>query len=190
MGVMRWITSLILILSVPLAADQPQRLVPVDQGVGDLDRLGTSLRDTQGGLRTSGEQTSLYQVVPGDAEGWSDANAPVYYRLAPGFRARVDRIDYLVVDRQGELATNVQPHQDGAFIELIPPNTVFELGPRLQAGFAQPQAIDPRADARVGLPIDARIDLRVRPQAGPAWGSPSYALPVAPSWSVPGHPTH
>ena len=102
-------------------------LVPVDQGVGDLDRLSTSLRHVETGLRTDGQQTSLFRVVPPGNDPELNGLSPLFYRVTPGVVARVNRVDYLVPISDRELGLNAQPRIDGQFIELIPADTVFDL---------------------------------------------------------------
>ena len=114
---------------------------PLDQAVADLDPLATSMRTVQVGLRSSGEQSTLYQrVLPAgepdyDRAAWVSTGLgrpqAVYYRVGPGFRARLSRINYLVRVGEKGLALNIAPRYDGEFIELIPNDTVFELNPRV-----------------------------------------------------------
>lgn len=100
---------------------------PVDQSVGDLDSLSTSLRRMEPGLLLHGEQTRLFQVV--DPLG---VDNPYFYRMGAGFRARIDRPQYLVVSKQSndrmDLDLNVTPYRAGQFLELVPPGTVWEIG--------------------------------------------------------------
>jgi len=102
------------------------RLEPVDQAVGDLDDLSTSLRRMEIGLQRHGEQTKLYRI-----EDPSEQDRPHYYRTGPGFRARLTRPEYLVVSNEengrSQLAINVAPYREGQFIELVPPGTVWEI---------------------------------------------------------------
>jgi len=100
---------------------------PVDQSVGDLDSLSTSLRRMEPGLLLQGEQTRLFQVV--DPLG---VDTPYFYRMGAGFRARIDRPQYLVVSKQSngrmDLDLNVTPYRAGQFLELVPLGTVWEIG--------------------------------------------------------------
>lgn len=158
---------------------------PVDQAVGDLDGLTTSLRNVQVGLRSTGEQTSLYQQVVAAGEPDYDRAAwvstaigqqrAVYYRIGPGFRARVSRLNYLVRVGDKGLALNIAPRFDGEFVELIPNDTVFELNPSMvdyrrlrsadsSAVRAAIPAMTPVAglvNGRVDGQINGRIDGRV-----------------------------
>lgn len=159
-----------------LSAPATAGLTPIDQGVADLGPHSTSLRRVESGLRVDGEQTSLFRLDPVDL-----SQKPTYYRVGPGFRARVDRLDYVVIDRHDpgsrrrpNLALNQQPRVDGEFVELIGPNTVFELTLRPAAARRplpepRPDArldgqMDGRLDGRIGGPIDARIDHRIQPE--------------------------
>lgn len=110
------------------------QLTPVDQAVGDMDLLSRSLRRPEVGLRQDGEQTSLFMLAPApdDFRGQamhSGGEQATYYRVAPGLRARVNRIDYLVRVGRKEYGLNIQPRVDGEFLELIPADAVFELVP-------------------------------------------------------------
>lgn len=120
---------------VAIAQQQPanQSLVPVDQAVGDLDRLSTSMRVIQPGLSPFGDRTRLYRLqtpwspyLPGATPGGMD---DTYYRIGPGVRARVDRLDYLIPLGKRNFDLNVAPRRDGQFIELAPPGTVYDLRP-------------------------------------------------------------
>ncbi len=150
---------------------------PVDQAVEDLDITARSLRQVETGLGAPGQHTQLFSA------GYDDLfEMPVYYRVEPGFVARVNRIDYLVVN-DNELRLNEAPDADGQFIELIPPNTVFELRTFDEIFAAQAASrpatrpihqldnqldnqldflLDHRADAPPML-IAERLDFRFRP---------------------------
>ncbi len=113
-------------LSMSLAAP-PEGWQPIDQGVGDLDPLGISQRQVSVGLRNNGEQTSLFQVTtPGPRSGLEQT---AQYRIGPGFRVRVERMEYLVVDREGKIQFNQAPGEDGRFLEMVGANAVYELSP-------------------------------------------------------------
>ncbi|MCC5829511.1 MAG: hypothetical protein JJU36_08685 [Phycisphaeraceae bacterium] len=103
-----------------------QGLRPVDQAVEDSDPLARGMRIPSVGLRTDGEQTSLFRL-----DDTVDGQ-PVYYRFGPGFRARVREMDYLVpVMRRGNryyLESNRTPARDGWFLEVPPMDVVYELG--------------------------------------------------------------
>ena len=150
---MAWWMMMMLMLAAP-----PEHWQPVDQGVGDLDELSTSLRAVRTGLRSDGEQTSLY-VVPTMRDGRVER---VYYRIGPGFVARLHRPDYLVPISRDRVARNVQPAVDGRFIEVIPANTVFDLRPRYpEPAVSAGGWVDPRVQHRVDGRIEGRIDGRV-----------------------------
>ncbi len=146
-----------------VAAGQPQQgWVPVDQAVADLDPLATSLRDLSPGLRLDGEHTSLFEwrqpptIDPADTSNTTPHEPsltpplqpqPVYYRVGPGFRARLNRLDY-------------QIRGDGRFAETIPNNTVFELNPLVRS----PLSVSPNLgwnDTRVDHRLDTRLDTRL-----------------------------
>ncbi len=149
-----------------LSAPATAGLKPIDQAVGDMSANVVSQRRVESGLRVDGEQTSLFQLQqPVDL-----LQRPVYYRIGPGFRARTDRLDYLVLDkddpgtqRRPNFALNQQPRVDGEFFEIIGPNTVFELALPHQSPFAPPPRVAPLPipDARVAPVVDQRLDARV-----------------------------
>lgn len=136
-------------------AGYPGLGTPVDQAVGDLDGLSTSLRRREMGLRYDGEQTSLIEIA-GEGLG-----AKTYYRLAPGLRARVDRMDYAVRVGRRDFALNIKPRVDGEFVELIPANTVFELRHPLNPPPGPIAQQTGWVDQRITTLIDGRIDTRV-----------------------------
>ena len=135
------IVALLWVAASPVAmvrADPAFRLEPVDQAVGDLDDLATSLRRVEVGLRRHGEQTGLYRVdnPPGQ-------RGHHYYRLGAGFRARLSRPAYLVVSDKvtgrPQLTVNASPHREGQFLELVPLGTVWEIASPELAGSPLPR---------------------------------------------------
>jgi hypothetical protein len=169
---LRLAPCILLLLLTPLAvAAPPSQWLPVDQAVGDLDPLATSLRRVEVGQRSSGEQTSLYIYRPTIAQPNYDrptwvtqgvgVQRPVYYRLGPGFLARVDRMDYLIRISKKNFALDVAPRHDGEFVELIPANTVFEVRPPAAVSIPQETsgaAVRTRTNATVNARIDAKVD--------------------------------
>ena len=128
MALTAWVILSATCLSWPSIArgQTSPRFEPVDQAVGDLDDLSTSLRRMEVGLQRHGEQTKLYRI-----EDPTGQNRPHYYRSGPGFRARLTRPEYLVVANEengrAQLAINVAPYREGQFLELVPPGTVWEI---------------------------------------------------------------
>ena len=116
---------------------------PVDQAVADLDQLSTSLRQVNTGLRHDGEHSSLYRIDPRNTQpgSYTTSNGvvhqPIYYRVAPGLTAQMDRSDYIVRRGRKGKAKNITPRMDGEFYETIPANTVFILDPRSQPALQQ-----------------------------------------------------
>jgi hypothetical protein len=169
--------ALALWASVGLRAADPEggqaapSFAPVDQAFGDLDSLMTSLRQVEVGLNLNGEQTSLFRLDP--LTNPSDSfGQPVLYRLGPGFRARVNRLDYLVLAnpfpvgklRKNDFGVNVAG-RDGIFIEGATANTVYDLrpisiqGPDGQldlSGLRMPDG----SDAWLDLRLDSRVNRR------------------------------
>ncbi len=160
---------LVLVCSSFLTAQDAQsesQLTPVDQAVGDIDLLSRSLRRPEVGLRLDGEQTSLFMLTPAPDDLRGQALRPggpqtTYYRVAPGLRARVNRIDYLVRVGRKEYGLNIQPRVDGEFLELIPADAVFELVPMpllfSQAEQPPQDALpEPRRDAQPWAEVNGR----------------------------------
>jgi len=179
-----------------ISAVYAQHAVPVDPAVDDVDPLARSLRQVPLGLRTTGEHTNVF-AVPVDplAPLWQQPTGLyqpygqaryVYYRTGPGFRVKLDRLDYLVRVGDEGRAMNIKPRYDGEFIDLIGPNATFDLRPEWpeapltswnfgqMAPMTQPAASTPpppsaalprpaarRLDPSAQQPIDARIDGRI-----------------------------
>jgi hypothetical protein len=171
----------VFILMVGLAgaafAERDPRLQPVDQAVGDLDALSVSQRQIGGGLREDGEHTSLFVLAPRTTVSPQDEAdrlsvrapidyRPVYYRLAPGVRARVQRLDYVIPVDKDKVVLNQSPVQDGQFLDLAGPNTVYELSPRIdQPPMSAVRPTNPyRIDTRIDARVNARVDARAKPQ--------------------------
>jgi len=154
--------SPLLCLLVAVAADTPSVNAeevtpwhPVDQTVGDLDLRAASSRRVEQGIGVFGQTGSLYQR-PNDGQGWylNGQEVTQQYQLRqPGFTAWVDRPDYLVQDALGEFSLNSAPALDGEFIDLVPPNTVFDLSNAAQ------QVFIPYADEND--PNSPRINTRI-----------------------------
>ncbi|MCC7407589.1 MAG: hypothetical protein IT442_05930 [Phycisphaeraceae bacterium] len=159
-----------LLLFAPRAHAEPLTSpTPVDQGVADVDPLSTSLRRLEAGLSPLGQASALF-LLPADQA--PPANAPptslhqldgqsdfVYYRVAQGYRLRVDRIDYLVRDSDDNLFLNHQPRKDGEYREIPGPNSYFDLSP-LDPLTALPPAAIPLPDRPPAFEFDALIDRR------------------------------
>ena len=165
------VSAVLLATAASGGAMPPQQLQPVDQAVEDLDPLATSLRRIEPGLDKYGQHSSLFRRV---GRGDEPNRVPVYFRIGPGFTARVDRIDYIVRDDENGLTVNEAPKAEGQFIELIGPNTVYELSPittprrpempppsrhEVDNRIWQNMRIDTRIDGR----IDTRIDTHIEP---------------------------
>ncbi len=166
-----------------MGTEPPRYLVPVDQAVADQDPLARSLRVVQAGLRHDGEQTSLFGS-PDRGSGYFEDE--MFYRIGPGFRARVSRMDYLVpVEKRRDriyAEMNINPVVDGHFIEMPHSHLVYELDPRpLEEGAVQlePPMTHEEVDAPADAPsphqlhgrlpdgrIDGRIDGRVDGRVG------------------------
>lgn len=154
-------------LSSVVAAAPPEQWQPVDQAVADMDALSTSLRTVHVGLRADGEHTSLFVAPDPDGDGVQR------YRVGPGFRARVDRLDYLVRRDRKAVRMNMAPRVDGEFLELAPANTVYELTPLPEPAAAMPNL----PDRRVNRQVDGRVGLAPAPGSVHLNGSRPVARP-------------
>jgi len=135
---------------------------PVDQTVSDLDLRASSARRVEQGIGVLGQTGSLYRR-PDTGPGWFVNGNPLsqqYQLREPGVTAWIDRPDYLVQDPLGEVGLNISPAQDRRFIDLVPPNTVFDLVPSTQRGFVPYTDIydDGLGSTRVNTRIDGFID--------------------------------
>ncbi|MFG0248565.1 MAG: hypothetical protein ACF8OB_06740 [Phycisphaeraceae bacterium JB051] len=169
---------------------QPQQVQRVDQAVADLDGLSRSIRQQGAGLRYDGEHTSLYsipaeklqefQVFGQAAQTTGVQRKSAYLRVAPGITSQSDQSYYVVRSNTKEsgVDSNVASSQDGAFIEVIPANTVFILSPQVtdmargadqtsQASTAfadnalKPQRVDNRVTSQM---VSRRVDNRYEAQ--------------------------
>ncbi len=115
------------LLLMPTVANgqPPEHFRPIDQAVEDLDLLATSLRHVPPSFEPNVAQSRLIQMnqhgtmLPGQT-------LP-YYRIDKGVIARVDRLDYVAIDTKNKFHLNAAPRSEGAFLELIPANTIYEL---------------------------------------------------------------
>ncbi len=138
-----------------LGQDATPSWQPVDQAVSDLDLRAASTRRVEQGIGVFGQSGSLYQR-PNDGQGWflNGQEVTQQYQLRqPGFTAWIDRPDYLVQDPFGEMSLNNAPAIDGQFIDLVPPNTVFDLSNAAQQVFIpyteDPNSPSPRVNTRI-----------------------------------------
>ena len=190
-----------ILLAVPAAAlaGPPAQWQPVDQAVADLDPLSVSQRRVETGLRSTGEQTTLYRVVvPGVNDRFIDpgANAGVnpgalgpkvvYYQIVPGVRAKVTRVDYLVKNGGAPSALDIAPTSNGQFVKVVGADTVFELGPAPTQAVAQPSSDALPAGTPVAAPVFPASAAGKSPRVdGRITDSPTPAAPAASSTSVP-----
>ncbi len=153
-----------------------RRYSPVDQAFEDLDPLMTSLRRVEVGLNLNGEQTSLFRLT----DEVDSTGQPVMYRLGPGFRARVNRLDYVVIAnpfpvpnvRRSDLAVNVAG-QDGLFIEAPTANTVYDLRPIPLQGEGGRLDFSPLIESGEAERVpDPRLNRRLDPRVGSNWPAP------------------
>src|SRR5436190_889208 len=106
----RVLTILLLaVMASAATAAPPEQWQPIDQAVGDLDALSTSLRSLERGLRSNGEQSSLYAVSAQSViDGRYDRQNQLY-RVGPGFLARVDRLEYGIKVGKKKWAFDIPP---------------------------------------------------------------------------------
>ncbi len=129
-------------LASPATAQTPSPLVPVDQRIEDVSPLGLSLREMQPTLREPNNFQELYRFR-GDDENLVRAQGGLYLVFQRSIYGS---------DRKG----NVFP--------LIPPNTVFYIGP--PPGWAVSSAVQAVARNEVAdaARIDGQLDLRIPPR--------------------------
>ena len=181
---MRTIQSTLIVLAVDTAsaAGPPAGWEPVDQAVGDLDPLSHSMRQLPPGLRAIGEQTSLFRVQTNSVTG-SSLQGTTYYRVGTGFRARFDRPEYLVLVGRRHFDKNIAPRFDGEFVELVPPNTVYDLTPLVP--FTETR-LRQRDEAGIDQWIDHRLDTRIDGRvAGRVAGAGDVDIRHAPLLPIP-----
>jgi hypothetical protein len=150
---------------------------PVDQTVADLDLRATSLRRVEPGVGVFGQSGALYNR--GDPSfGYDGRGLPLsqqYQLRQPGYTAWLDRPDYLVVDLRGTLNRNVAASTDGHYLNMVPPNTVFDLVPRGDVPVVP--YMDPYDD---GWGLD-RVNTRITGEiGGEVTGDPSVRPLIAP----------
>lgn len=138
---------------VPAAFAQTSGQPPlVDRAVGDLDPLAASTRRVDPAYGMAPARDQLLQLEAADPM----TGTPGQFLLqAPEFRATFTQPDYITFTDQGR-DLNTAQIQDGAFIELIPPGTVFHLG---EAPGSQPNALPLGPDNRLfrAGPMDGRV---------------------------------
>ena len=178
------IFAVMFFIAVPSWAAEPGQtptLMRVDEAVGDIDKLSTSLRTIEPGLHVPTQLPALFVPVgkPTDPAAYTSPLAgPVpYYRMAPGFRVRVDRLNYLIIinPKRHQTAENISPIADGLYIELAPANMVYELSPLFPRittfehennNPKRPSTPEPKDQTDHRLPlerIENRIDTRIDP---------------------------
>lgn len=160
-------------------APDPSQLRAVDPAISDIDPLLHSLRKVQTGLRYGGEQTNIFQPVNrgvvDSPTARSIAASPVntvYYRMGPGYLARVPRMDYLVLRQDNTIGVNEPPGVDNKYRAFMTNDVVYLIN-QVPIRSQIPTQYDPwmtaetddnplRVDAtRVDMSIDRRIDRRV-----------------------------
>lgn len=123
--------------SVALAQSGGVVYAPIDQVADDLDPSARPMRHMDPGLRYDGEHTSLFEMIRTDGEPLDPITQYRFIRIAPGFRVRMNQMDYLVLLnpspgkrlKVGDFGYNVKPAIDGAFIEMPPAGMVYDLRP-------------------------------------------------------------
>jgi len=151
----------------------PEQLRPVDQAVEDLDPLSRSHRVIHNGISLLGDETQMYVLDP---PAGSNA-APVYYRIGRGFRARMNRMHYMVrMKWPFDLfyTMHQSPRVPGEFWEVAPLDTVWELDPKWEPPDLSPPEPRPnpyrrdgQIDGRISGQVHGAIDGRVQATPGP-----------------------
>lgn len=181
---------LAVVVSPALAQQDNQTPIwePVDQSVSDLDLRATSSRYVEQGIGEFGQSGGLYQRTGDDYLRFGPgADLNQQYQLRqPGYTAWIDKPDYLVNDPLGEMRLNVAPDRDRRFVDLIPPNTVFDLVPSSQAGFIPAydtyntdlgqNQINTRIDGYVGGSITGELTVKPLPPAPRAHRLPQHLI--------------
>jgi hypothetical protein len=142
-------------------------------------------------LRTPDQQGSIY-LAPDPAPGADDPSpvpfAPrrTFYLVGPGFRARVDHLEFRMVpdsDQSGS-DSNADNSSGGKLVMVIPANTVFDLTPVAQR-YAPPRiwvrrpapirkGDGPAATPVAANPIAGQIDGRVAAQVDGRATAPAH----------------
>lgn len=177
---------LVLVFATAAAAQQQQPAGTwraVDQAVADLDPLARSMRQIETGLRRIGEQRSLFEYhAAGQSLHFTGERR--YVRLGDGFRANVPRLDYLIPISRRDAAMNIAPLRDGVFIELGPPDMVFELDPMSINNTSAPPAArvnpTPAGPGPLDLRVDVRIDGRIEAFIEPVMVTSPHLQPASP----------
>ena len=175
----------LLALSFAPTADaqlDPVEMSPVDQSVEDLDRRAAGMRRVEQGIGVFGQAGSLYRN-PG-ASPWSagqehDPGQQFLYRQ-PGVTAWIDQPGYVTQDSFGDIRFNTAPGQDGAYLQLVSPNTVFDLTPNTAIATQDvlPAIRDGWQDTRINTRIDGTIQRRIDDPSGLRFPAPPKAHKV------------
>ncbi len=154
-----FVSGFVLVPSL-MAQDDPPL---VDRAVADLDPLATSTRYLDPAYANNPNRERVTLLRPADPAAGVGA---VYNLEGPGYRATFNRPDYLVQTQFGP-ALNHAGLRDGAYVDVIPPNTVFDLTPPRPT---QPLApLSPEAQRLV-------VDTRIGGDAQPSFFSPVPTL--------------
>ncbi len=171
-------------MATPLVSSQGLEPPPlIDRAVGDLDPLATSMRRIDPAYGGAPNRDQLFRLESADAQ----TGVPGTFLLqAPEFRATFSQPDYLTLSPEG-VDLNTAQVQDGAYIELIPPGTVFHLGevPPTTPSFA-PAGPDRRLfqggpiEGRRVLVFDAQpLDPRHGLSPDPRWVPPTLTADLS-----------
>lgn len=153
------------LVSVGTASGEPKHWEPVDQAMGDLDPIAKSLRRAEVGLYQNGEQTTMFRADNDLATPSTSAVGATYYKLGSGYRAIMDRPEYLVRVGERDIDINVAPRLDGEFFQLVSANTIFDLRPMAHLelladpfNYTPSNRIQTRIDTRIkSLPHDRLV---------------------------------
>jgi len=143
---------------------------PIDQTVEDWNRFSTSQRVVEPGLGQFSDRVTLYQPLnPFQLDPHGNPGTASYQFQMPGARAWVQHPEYLSLvstdPRYPEYRFNVAPVRDGAYLEVVPAGTVWDL--TLPVPPPTSMDLDPANDPR----IDARVTGQ-RIEAIPIWQQP------------------
>lgn len=195
---MRSICFLLIVFAVSLpavaqnAAGSGQWYAPVDQAVEDLDPLAVSRRHVDPGLGQFSDRVSVYRPLnPYEYDPFGQPGSTQYLYEQPGVRAWFNEPFYASLvapdPKRPGFKLDVQPVIDQAFIELVPPGTVFDLTrppPPPTAADLNPQ-IDNRIDYRIDSRVDTAQPPRDQPMPEPIVGHGDGAIVIREGETIP-----
>lgn len=151
----------------------------VDRAVSDVDPLAAGQRRVETAQTLTQPRLYLFNQ---DAR-WGEVGLPTldyatglmrtrtYYYEAPGVRAWMDRPEYLIPTGRDRFQRNIAPLQDGTYIGVIAPNTIFDLIPERPVIYRDLEEIyndvarSYQVDTQYRVRMDQRLEQQQRPTA-------------------------